>query len=98
MVRPTLLCTGQFSVSLAANLDYSFQSVPSPVAFESYRPGYWDEDYWNSARWAGGLISYREWITVLGIGFVASLRMLITSNAELYWVSTDWLYEPGGVM
>jgi hypothetical protein len=98
MIRPSLLSSGQFNVSIACNVDFSFQSTQSPVAFDSYQPGRWDEDYWDNARWAGGLIAYNEWITVLGIGFVASLRILITSTAETYWATTDWLFENGGVM
>ena len=31
-------------------------------------------------------------------GFVASLRLLLISNSETYWASTDWLLESGGVM
>jgi|PlaIllAssembly_1097288.scaffolds.fasta_scaffold01021_4 hypothetical protein len=98
MVRPSLLSTGRFNVSVACNVDYSFQSALSPVAFDSYQPGRWDEDYWDTARWAGGLMAFNEWITVLGIGFVASLRILITSTSETYWASSDWVYEDGGVM
>jgi len=98
MVRPSILSSGGFEVSIAANVNYSFQSVPSPVSFDTYLPGRWDEDYWDSARWAGGLIAYSEWITVRGIGFVASLRLLLSTNAETFWASSDWLFEPGGVM
>lgn len=98
MIRPSVLSAGQFSVSVAVNVNYSFQSTQSPVSFDSYLPGRWDEDFWNTARWAGGLQSYSEWITVRGIGFTASLRLLIESTSETYWASTDWLFEPGGVM
>jgi hypothetical protein len=98
MVRPSILSGGQFSVSIAANVDFSFQSTQSPVAFTTYEPGRWDEDYWDSARWAGGLLAYNEWQTVRGIGFVVALRLLIESTSETYWASTDWVYESGGVM
>ena len=98
MVRPSILSRGQFNVSLAVNVDYSFQSPQAPAAFDTYRPGRWDEDYWDSARWAGGLLAYNEWQSVRGIGFAASLRLLVSSTAETYWATTDWLYEPGGVM
>ena len=98
MVRPSVLSGGQFSISVAANVDFSFQSTQSPVAFSTYEPGRWDEDYWDNARWAGGLLAYSEWITVRGIGFVVALRVLIQSTSETYWASTDWVYEPGGIM
>ena len=98
MVRPSILSGGQFSVSVAVNVDFSFQSTQSPVAFTTYEPGRWDEDYWDNARWAGGLLAYNEWETVRGIGFVAALRLLIQSTSETYWASTDWVFEPGGIM
>ena len=98
MVRPSLLSRGAFRISLAANVDYSFQSPQHPAAFDTYVPGRWDEDYWDSARWAGGLLAYNEWQGVVGIGFTVSLRLLGWSSAETYWASTDWLYENGGIM
>jgi hypothetical protein len=98
MVRPSFLSAGAFSLSIAANVDYSFQSPQYPIQFAPYRPGRWDEDAWDSARWAGGLIAYNEWTTVLGIGFAAALRILGFSSSETYWATTDWLFEPGGVM
>ncbi len=98
MVRPSLLSRGAFRISLAANVDYSFQSPQHPAAFDTYVPGRWDEDYWDAARWAGGLLAYNEWQGVVGIGFTVSLRLLGWSSAETYWASTDWLYENGGIM
>jgi hypothetical protein len=98
MVRPAFLSSGKFSVSVACNVDYSFQSPSYPVSFSPYKPGRWDEDYWEDSRWAGGLLSYIEWTTVLGIGFAGSLRILGLSISETYWATTDWLFEPGGVM
>lgn len=98
MVRPCILSTGQFAVSLAANTDFSFKTAVAPAAFQTVNPGRWDEDLWNSATWGGGLSPYLQWQSVVGIGFVASLRLLVRSDAETYWTSTDWLVEPGGVM
>lgn len=98
MVRPCILSTGQFSVSLAANVNFSFNTAVAPAAFQTLSPGRWDEDLWDSAIWGGGLAPYLQWQSVTGIGFVASLRLLIRSNAETYWASTDWLLEDGGVM
>ncbi len=97
LFRPSILSRGQFRISLAANVDYSFQSPQHPAAFDTYVPGKWDEDYWDSARWAGGLLAYNEWQGATGIGFTVSLRMLGWTNAETYWATTDWLFESGGI-
>lgn len=98
MVRPVIISNGSFNINVACNVNYSFQSPQYPVQFEAYKPGKWNEDYWDAARWAGGLLTYSEWTTVLGIGFAASLRVLGFSTAETYWATTDWVFEPGGIM
>ena len=98
MVRPCLLSDGRFNVSIAANMNFSFQTPLAPASFQMLNPGKWDEGVWDTATWAGGLGPFIQWQSVVGIGFVASLRLLLISNAETYWASTDWLFEPGGVM
>jgi hypothetical protein len=98
MVRPTLLSRGAFSINFAVNTDFVFDSPTAPGAFSFVKPGIWDEDYWDSAVWEGGLTTYKTWQAVQGIGTAASIRMLIRSRQETYWASTDWLYEDGGIM
>lgn len=98
MVRPVILSAGEFRLSFSTNVDFSFQSTLSPAAFQSYIPGKWDEGFWDQARWAGGLRTFMEWQGAQGLGICASIRLLIRSTSETYWATTDWLYEPGGVM
>lgn len=98
MVRPSILSDGRFAVSLSANVNFSFNTPLAPASFQTLNPGVWDTAVWDSATWAGGLGPFQQWQSVTGIGYVASLRLLMTSNAETYWAAVDWLYETGGVM
>lgn len=98
MVRPTIVSKGQFSISLSVNTDFLFDTTASPIFFAGNKIGVWDDDLWGSAVWDGGLLTYKVWSAALGIGTAFALRMLMISNSETYWASTDWLYEDGGIM
>jgi len=98
MVRPTLLSRGDFALSLSVNTDFVFNSPTAPAAFTVVNPGAWDEDLWDNATWEGGLLTYKNWQGVVGIGTAAAIRLLIRSSSETYWASTDWVYENGGIL
>lgn len=98
MVRPVIVSQGQFRISYAVNVNYSFNSPLGAASFDPYTPGKWDEGLWDTAVWAGGLRTYMDWLGAEGLGVNASLRLLGTSASETYWTNTDWLYENGGVM
>ena len=98
LVRPVIVSAGQFEISFSTNVNYSFNAPLSPATFESYQPGKWDEGLWDQARWAGGLRTFMNWLGAEGIGINASIRMLGRASSETYWASTDWLYEPGGIL
>lgn len=98
MIRPTLLSRGQFSLALSVNTDFVFNSPTAPAAFSPFKPGVWDEDLWDNAIWEGGLLTYKNWQGVVGIGTAAAIRLLIRSGSETYWASTDWVYENGGIL
>jgi len=98
MCRPTIMSRGKFALSVAVNVDFVFDTPLAPTSFTSNKPGKWDEDYWDQATWEGGLNTYKNWQSVVGIGTAGSLRILGRSGQETYWPSVDWLYEEGGVM
>ena len=98
MVRPTLLSRGDFSLNFSVNTDFVFNSPTAPASFTFTKPGVWNEDLWNSVTWGGGLSTYKSWQAVTGIGTAAGIRLLVRSQSETYWASTDWAYEMGGIL
>jgi hypothetical protein len=98
LVRPVIVSQGQFRISYAVNVNYSFNSPLAAAAFDPYTPGKWDEGLWDNAVWAGGLRTFMDWLGAEGLGVNASFRLLGLSTSETYWTNTDWLYESGGVM
>jgi hypothetical protein len=98
LVRPAIVSEGQFRLSYAVNVNYSFGGASFPATFTAYQPGIWDEGLWDDAVWAGGLRTFMGWLGAEGLGVNASLRLLGTSASETYWASTDWVYEKGGIL
>jgi len=40
-----------------------------------------------------------NWVGVRGIGFVATIKMQVqAANINVMWQSTDYVFEPGGVL
>jgi hypothetical protein len=99
MVRPSFVYGGDYKVNVKANMDFEFGGSPPPATPASARYGVWDEDIWDGGSvWSGGLLSSKNWIFVTGIGYAASIRMMVESAFELTWVSTDWAFEKGGIV
>lgn len=98
MVRPTILSRGGFKINFSVNTDFIFDSPLTPASFATQNPGVWDVDLWDAAAWEGGLLTYKNWQSITGIGTAGSIRLLLKLNQETYWATTDWLYEVGGVM
>ena len=102
MVRPILLTdNGVPSVLCAINTDFNTQSQLGQVAFSpsAYSVGLWDIALWDQAVWGGTLTVNKDWQSVTGIGYCASISLNVASqNIEVHWASTDFVMEKGGVI
>jgi hypothetical protein len=99
MFRPTFLYNGQFKFRAGANMDFDFATVPPPASFGIAIYGIWNESLWNDGDvWSGGSQSNKQWISIVGLGYAAAIRISVKCGASLIWVSTDWLMEKGGVV
>lgn len=99
MFRPTFMYNGQFDFRAGANMDFDFATVPPPASFGIALYGIWNQSLWDDGDvWSGGSQSNKQWISIVGLGFAAAIRISVKSGADLIWVSTDWLMEKGGVV
>lgn len=99
MFRPTFVYGGRFDYKAGANMDFNFDGQPPPAAFTTADLGIWDVSKWDStARWAGGNQSDKKWVSIVGYGYAAAIRITVKTGSDLTWVSTDWLMEKGGVV
>ena len=102
MVRPILQSQGGVPAVLCG-LSVDFQPIDNLGAV-SFNPSTqtgstWDTAKWDENIWSGGLITTRIWQGVTGIGFAGSINLTAAAQGiELHWASSDYVFEPGGVL
>jgi len=102
LVRPILQSDGGVP-SVLCGLSVDFQPIDNSGAV-SFNPttqtvGLWDSGKWDANKWGGGLITSRIWQGVTGIGFAGSINLVaVAQGIDLHWASTDYVFEPGGVL
>jgi hypothetical protein len=99
MMRPTIYTDGASTVSAGINLDYDTSDTTTPVAFSPPSAGLWGTGLWGSAVWGSSLSVSLVWQGVRGVGFAAAPHFKASSNTNrVEWVSTDVVYERGGIL
>lgn len=96
MARPIFRSDGDASMTLILNTDFNEEpptNTPSSPVFDA---AIWDEAIWDDDIWAGGLTVNAGWQSVSGIGYVASLRLRVATDAvQQVWDSTTYTYQLG---
>jgi len=100
MVRPTLSVDIVPSLQLGLNVDFDqTPTLGSPSFTPTAAVWVWDTALWDTAIWGGDGNIRKDWQTVSGLGYAASLRMRVTSaTATTQWAAVDYLYQNGGVL
>lgn len=97
MCRP--IFTGNFKpiVTMGLNVDFDELNISNTVSFAG-SDNYWDVAVWGGNRWSG-MIIYKDWQTIFGVGYCAALRMKTSSSTlDLQISSIDYTYEQGGII
>lgn len=98
-IRPSILASGNFSVLMGVNVDYSRREIFGSLSFSPSSYGVWDSALWDSGLWASDIDSYADWQTAHATGTSVSVRMKgQIGGIEFRYAATDILYENGGVI
>ena len=100
MARPILNISGPVGVTMGLNVDFDNKPAVGVPTFAPSTSGIWGTSTWNNAKWGSGSGSITKgWQFVSGLGYAGSLHMQISTNtAPASWISTDYVYQPGGVL
>jgi len=77
MCRPLLTTDQSVNPNMAFNVDFQYDA---PLSTQSTQPqvgGRWDEALWDSSNWGGEITSQSNWTSVTGLGYCASIRMVV---------------------
>jgi hypothetical protein len=96
MVRPTFLAVDRPGVSVQMNTDFTFLGSSSTPSFPAPSGSLWDTSNWDVARWAGSVNTYRQWISVSGIGFCGAANFKTVTAGDCQLASIDYMMEDGG--
>lgn len=101
MARIFMGADSQFSYAGQINIDFDKISAPqsqqpSPV---SSAVGRWDVALWDQSLWGGDIYPFARWMQGGQIGHYGTFRLKTASNsADVRYYSTDYVFEPGGVL
>ena len=99
MMRPILRTTGSPTVQGAMNIDFDTSFSTAPLSYSPVSVGLWDSATWDSGLWAGDLAILQSWQSVNGVGYYGSPQIRVASSGiDVRWVSTDVVYESGGIL
>lgn len=99
MVRPIIISNDPVQPTYVLCLDYN-DPVPAPPTASTGTGSPWDTSPWDVTPWgSSGFQVNKNWFTVGGIGYAASLRMAtLTNGVQASLQSIDYVYELGGVL
>jgi hypothetical protein len=99
MLRPIILSTGNVTPALGLNLDFNTTLPTGVPTFSTATIPLWNVALWNVSYWSRGPIIQKNWQTIYGVGFSASVYLTLASTAaQVSVLSMDWVLEDGGTL
>lgn len=99
MVRPIISTDGSIGVVLGVNVDYEDIAPTSSPTFAASTGATWDVSDWDTSDWGASLSIKKTWQTVNGLGYCGAVRLKAATNLpQMFWVSTDVMFERGGYL
>lgn len=99
MIRYHFLTSGSPSVYGNVNVDYDTSDTTAPLAALVVPYGLWDIGTWDVSVWGSDFTPSADWQGATGIGFTfAPILRAATQGSGLLWVSSDMVFEAGGVL
>lgn len=99
MLRPHFLTNGNPTVYGNVNVDYDLSDTSAQLSYTPITAGVWDSSTWDSGVWGSDMVTLTGWQTATGIGYTfAPVIKTGSQGIRLEWVSTDLVFEGGGIL
>lgn len=91
--------SGSPAISASVNVDYDVTAGAGIVSFSPVSFGIWDLALWDQGIWGGGLVTYKPYVGLTGVGKSAGMHLVIASDQlEIHWQASNFVYESGGFL
>ena len=100
MFRPVLAVNGSLSFLTDVDVDFNDTPITSTATYTVPSTAQWDVSIWDSAYWAPGLQIVKNWTSPdEGMGYAGAGKIKITTGSlTIQWISSDWIFEHGGLI
>ncbi len=100
LYRPMLKANGNLAYLVDLEVDFDPSIITGTASYTTTSAAVWDTATWDSGTWQGGLQTIRQWNSpAVDIGYYFSGKIKIETNTtEVHWVSSDYVYEQGGII
>lgn len=96
MIRPIIFTDGVIGPAIALETDFQSYNPDSVPTFSGSGGTLWDTALWDTFLWAATPVLQSNWIGVTGLGYSASIRMQVSTNALQCKVqSFDVIFQRG---
>lgn len=94
MARPIISTDGVINPSIAINVDFENKDPTSLPTFTISQGSFWDVAPWDTSSWETELGIQKSWQSISGMGYVGAFRIKVSSSSpQIFWTSTDFLFE-----
>ena len=99
LVRPILQTTGDITPVMSLNVDFQTVAPTGTPTFSASGASLWNVALWNVSYWSTGAIIRKDWQTVTGIGFTATIYLQVASKlSTVNLLSIDYVLRDGAVL
>lgn len=99
MIRPHLITNGAPGVYANVVVDYNTADTSASISFVPNTAPVWGTAVWDGALWGGDPVPVAEWQGATAIGYCFAPFVKVASQGiELRWVSTDMVFQRGGIL
>lgn len=100
LFRPVLAVNGSVSFLVGVDTDFRDRPISGVATYTAVSTGIWNQSTWNNANWAGGMEIVQNWTSPsanVGYCFAGKIK-IATDTLTVQWMSSDYVYEPGGIL
>jgi len=99
MMRPVMAANGSFSFLTDIDVDFKDDEINGNASYTVPSSSVWDAATWDASLWSADFQVLKEWSSPTewtGVWAAGKVKVQ-TSSLTIQWMSTDYIYEVGGI-
>ncbi len=100
MFRPVLNINGNLTFLVDIDVDFQDNELTGVANYTPNASAVWGTSLWDASLWGAGMTITKQWTSPsqqVGLAFAGKLKVN-TNLLEIQWMSSDYVYETGGVL